>query len=156
MVKRNLDLRGADGFDEKRIFTTIGFDEVLIRGPKNGGYEARESRATAEVGPTPGRGWGVLKQLRRIEDVPAPDVGQAISAYQVYTLQPPGEQRHKFLETLQLLGGDAQFVAKFLGPVSAPLWVAFHVKRRRRLCRCACAQALDVSQQGRQCRRGDP
>lgn len=91
MVKRDLDIRGADRFDEKRIFPIIGFDEMLIRSTKNGGHEARESRATAEVGPTPGRGWGVMKQLRRIEDVPAPDVGQAISAYQVYTLQPPGE-----------------------------------------------------------------
>jgi len=100
VVKGDVNLGGADRFDEKSIYSRIRFDEVLIRRPKNGSNEARKSPTTAEVGPTPGRGRGVAKQLGRIEDMPAPNFGQAISAYEVDALLPPGEQRHKFLETL--------------------------------------------------------
>lgn len=111
---------------------------MLIRYPKDGGHKAWKTRAAAQVGPTPRRGWRVAKQLGRVEDMPAPNIGQAISTYQVDPILPPSQQRGKFLETLQLLGRDAHFLAKFIGPVSALLRVAFHVKRRRGLCWRVC------------------
>ena len=112
---------------------------MLIGRPKNGCYEAWKSCAAAEVGPAPGRGWRVAEQLRRVENVSTPDLSQAISAYEVDAPLPPGQQRHKFPKTRQLFRRDAHFIAKFVGPVSPLLRVAFHVKRQRGLCRCACA-----------------
>lgn len=131
MVKRNVGARYADGFDEEREFSCIGFNEVLIGRPKNGGYEARKSRATAEIGPSAGRNRRVAEQLGRIEDMPAPNFGQAIFANEVDASLPPIEQRHELLESLHIFVGDTHFVAKFVGPVGAPLRIAFHVKRRQ-------------------------
>ena len=156
VVEGDVGFRGAGGFHEKSVFSRIRFDEVLIGGAKNGGYEARKSGAAAEVCPTPGRGWGKAKQLGRVEDVPTPNFREAVSAYEIYPLLPPSQEFHKLLEALQLLHRDPHFLAKFVRTVLALLRVAFHVKRRRGLRRRARAQALDVAQQGRNCGRRNP
>lgn len=110
---------------------------MLIGRPKNGGYETRKSRTTAEIGPAEGRSRREAEQLGRIEDMPAPNFGQAIFANEVDASLPPIDQRHELLETLQIFVGYAHFVAKFVGPVVALMRIAFHVKRRQWLRRRA-------------------
>lgn len=95
-------------------------------------------------------------QLGRIEDMTAPDFGQAPAAYQIYACLPALQQGDEYLEASHLVSGDADLVSEFFGPVSRPWRAAFHVKRRIRLCCRTGAKTFYVTQKSRQGGGSDP
>ena len=78
----------------KRGFARIGLDQLDTGNPEDRQHEAREARRRCRDRSGLRAGLGTKRQkLRRIEDVPAPQIGEGVAADQVDARRPPGQQR---------------------------------------------------------------
>lgn len=73
-MKCNPSFGDSGCLNEKGVLPSVGFHEMLVWDPKDGCHKTGESRAAPEVGPSLRPRWRVAKQLRRVEDMAAPDV----------------------------------------------------------------------------------
>jgi hypothetical protein len=89
---RHIGFGDARGFAQKGASPGIRFDQLDIRDAQNGQNEAREAGAAAEIGQIARRVVDQGPKLRRIEDVPAPQIGEGVAADEVDARRPPDQQ----------------------------------------------------------------
>ena len=82
-MNRDFDFAQARGLSNKGAFSLVGLDQVDVGRAENGCYQAGQAGAAAQVGPAPCPFGGEKKELRGIENVPAPNVLEAVRADEI-------------------------------------------------------------------------
>jgi hypothetical protein len=95
---RNVDSSNPRRFTQKRRFSRIGLYEFDTRDPEDCEDKAGEPRPAAKIDQISCRLRHKAVKLRRIEDVPSPEIGDRVTSDEVYAGRPLGQQRGIGLE----------------------------------------------------------
>src|SRR5882724_6938869 len=95
---RHIDLGDARRFPKKCGFSRIRLDQLDAGRAENRQNETREAGAAPKIDHAPGFSGEEGPELRRIEDVPTPQIAEGMAANEVDPPRPPDQQRGVRLE----------------------------------------------------------
>lgn len=126
MVDDGAGLGQAVGFAKEGALALVAFHQVDPRAAQDGKDETGKPGAAAQIDQGSGGGRKVGVELRRVEDVTAPRIGQAGPADQIDAPLPTNQKVDQDLETLDGGGRKSMLVAQRPGRQRR----LFHVKPR--------------------------
>lgn len=127
VVDDGAGFRQPVGLAQEGALALVAFHQVDLRATQDGEDEAGKSGAATHIDQGPGGAWNEGVELRRIEDVAAPRIGQAGPADQVEPALPADHKRDQDFKTRHGIRRDAMGLAQ--GPRRQRR--LFHVKPRR-------------------------